>query len=198
MDHRQPPRAVPSPDRCRPPVARFAGVAMLATLGLVGTVVAQSGATKPEKPPKVKVGVETCVPTVLAKVPGEVLQVVLKSEKGRASWEIEIEGTDGKLHDIECSGVDGRITETETRVASADAAGFKEKVKVTEAQAQATALAKYPGTVERVEYEIESDGRAVYEFDIKPASGHDWRVEVDATSGEITEASPEWLEIGRL
>lgn len=167
-------------------------------ISLAALAAAPVWAQKAEKFPKVAVGIERCGPTVLAKFPGEILQAVLKTEKGAASWEIEIEGADGKLYDIECSGVTGKITETETRVTSADAPGFKEKVKVSEEAAKATALAKFPGTVERVEYEIESDGRVVYEFDIKPASGHDWRVEVDATSGEITESSPEWLEIGKI
>lgn len=176
---------------------KLPSIALLASL-VAATVSAQTPAKAEKAAPKVSVGIEKCLPTVLKEAPGEVLQVVLKSEGGKASWEIEIEGQDGKLHDIECSGVTGKITERELRVASADAPGFKEKVKVSEAQAQATALAKYPGSVERVEYEIEADGRVVYEFDIKPASGHDWRVEVDATTGEITEASPEWLEIGRL
>lgn len=143
-------------------------------------------------------GIEKCLPVVLAKQPGEVLQVVLKSEKGDATWEVEIEAADGKLFDIECSGKTGKITEMETRVKTADDPLFKPKVKVTVEQAQATVLAKFPGKVERVEFEIEADGRVVYEFDIKPAKGPDMRVEVDATSGQITESSTELLEIGRL
>lgn len=175
--------------------SRLLSLTLLGALALSST---PSLADKHEGFPKVKVGLERCVPTVLAKYPGEVLQAVLKSEGGKATWEIEIDAGGGKLWDIECSGVDGKLTEAETRVTSADAPGFKEKVKFTEAQATETALAKYPGKVERVEYEIEADGRVVYEFDIKPTSGPDWRVEVDAATGKITESSTEWLEIGRL
>jgi uncharacterized membrane protein YkoI len=148
--------------------------------------------------PKVSVGVEKCVPTVLAKYPGEVLQVVLKPEDGQPVWEIEVEAKDGKLYDIECSGSSGEIVETEQRFKSAKAAGFKEKVKVTEAAAAKIALAKYPGKIESVEYEVEADGAAVYEFDIQQANGEDIRVEVDATTGELHEGHPELVEIGRM
>lgn len=148
--------------------------------------------------PDVKVGLEKCGPTVLAAHPGDILQAVLKTERGEAVWEIEVETRDGKLFDIECSGVTGKIVEVESRHASADAPEFKAKAKISEEKAREIVLAKHPGKIERVEYEIEADGRAVYEFDIKPAQGHDWRVEVDAASGEISEAHPEWLEIGRL
>lgn len=171
----------------------------LALVAAVTAAAAPAWADKHDgKMPRVAYGIEKCLPTVLAKQPGEVLQVVLKSEKGSPTWEVEIEAADGKLFDIECSGKTGKITETETRVKSADDPLFKPKVKVTQEQAQATALAKFPGKVERVEYEIEADGRVVYEFDIKPTSGPDMRVEVDATSGQITESSVELLEIGRL
>ena len=172
-------------------------------LGLVAGVAGAAQNDSPAKGasarfPAVAVGIEKCGPTVLKAHPGEILQAVLKTERGEAIWEIEIETADGKLYDIECSGKTGKIVEVETRVTRADAPGFKEKVKVTEAQARELELARHPGRIERVEYEIEADGSAVYEFDIKPEKGHDWRVEVDATTGKIKEAHPEWLEIGRL
>lgn len=167
-------------------------VLSLAALAAAGLAHADNHAI-----PALKFGVERCLPTVLAKTPGETLQAVLKAEGKDYVWEFELVTPDGKLHDIECSAMTGKIVETETRVTSADAPGFKEKMKVTEATARATALAKYPGEVERVEFEIEADGKVVYEYDIKTPKG-DWRVEVDATSGAIVEASRELLEIGRL
>lgn len=175
----------------------FIPLAVVAAVAAVATAPAWAD-KHAGKIPAVAYGIEKCLPTVLAKQPGDVLQVVLKSEKGHPTWEVEIEAADGKLFDIECSGKTGKITESETRVKSADDPLFKAKMKVTQEQAQATALAKYPGKVERVEYEIEADGRVVYEFDIQPASGPDMRVEVDATSGQITESSVELLEIGRI
>lgn len=168
-----------------------------ALAGAACLLVAQAGLAAP-KMPKVSVGLEKCVPTVLAKHPGDVLQAVLKPEEGKAVWEIEVEGRDGKLWDIECSGVTGKIVEVEQRFKSADDAGFKAKVKITEEQAKGIALAKHPGTVESVEYEVEEDGTPVYEFDIQLASGEDIRVEVDAVTGKLHEAHAELIEIGRI
>lgn len=170
---------------------------VLAAAAALGLAVAGSAAAA-SKMPEVKYSVEKCVPTVLAKYPGEVLQVVLKPESGQPVWEIEIAARDGKLWDVECSGATGKIVEVEQRFATADAAGFKEKVKVPEATARATALAKHPGTVTMVEFEIEEDGRAVYEYDIRLADGSHIRVEVDAGSGKLHEASPVLLVIGRM
>lgn len=177
-------------------VSALAAATAVTVGGLALTLGAETVAAP--KIPKVSVGIEKCVPNVLAKYPGDVLQVVLKPEDGKPVWEIEIEGKDGKLWDIECSGATGKIVETEERFRSADAAGFKEKVKVSEADATKTALAKYPGKVESVEYEAESDGTPTYEFDIELASGDDIRVEVDAVTGKLSEAHPELIEIGRI
>ena len=73
----------------------------------------------------------------------------------------------------------------------------KAKAKVTEEQARQIVLKQHPGEIERVEYEIEADGGVSYEFDVKTDKG-DMRVEVDAESGKIVEASRELLEIGVL
>lgn len=124
------------------------------------------------------------------------MQVVLKKEGKVPVWEFEIASKDGKHWDVECNGDSGKIIETEERVTSAEAPSFK--AKVAEEAARNTALAKYPGVVERTEYEIESDGKASYEFDIKLTAGGEMRVEVDATSGEIVEASREYVDVGRL
>ncbi|MDP3293114.1 MAG: PepSY domain-containing protein [Nevskia sp.] len=45
------------------------------------------------------------------------------------------------------------------------------------------ALEAKPGSVERVEFELEADGKASCEFDIKTADG-DYRVEIDATAAK--------------
>ena len=62
--------------------------------------------------------------------------------------------------------------------------------------AQKTALKKYPGEIVETEYEIEPDGAASYEFDIKTRSGKEMKVEVDATSGKIVEAGEEVWQRG--
>jgi uncharacterized membrane protein YkoI len=165
----------------------------------VGTAALSSpAATAAPKMPQVAFGIERCVPTVLAKYPGDALQVLLKVEDGAPVWEVEVEAKDGRLYDVECSGKTGKIVETEERFKSADAAPFAAKAKVSAADATRTALAKHPGTVEQVEFEVESDGTPVYEFDIELADGSDIRVEVDAVTGKLRAAKAELVEVGRI
>lgn len=171
------------------PLILSLGAAALLAAGLVQ-------ADKAAKMPKLKHGLESCAPTVLSKHPGDILQAVLKAEGKDHVWELEVKSA-GKFYDVECSADSGKIVETEERVASADDAAFKTKAKVSEATARATALAKHPGEVEAVEFEIESDGKVSYEYDIKTKAG-DLRVEVDAVSGAIVEASQELLEVGDI
>ncbi|OYY91912.1 MAG: peptidase, partial [Methylophilales bacterium 16-45-7] len=47
-----------------------------------------------------------------------------------------------------------------------------------------------------IEYELEPDGKASYEFDILEADGEEIKVEVDATTGKIVEVSYENYQIG--
>jgi uncharacterized membrane protein YkoI len=160
--------------------------------------VSMSNVATAETP--VKVGVEVCANTALAKYPSqnprELLQAVLKKEKSGHVWELEIQQKD-KLVEVECSAETGEIVEIETRVTSPDDAPFKSRAKISEQQARKVALDQFPGTVERVEYEIESDGKVSYEFDIA-TDKEDQRVEVDGESGKVVESSTELLEIGRL
>jgi uncharacterized membrane protein YkoI len=54
-----------------------------------------------------------------------------------------------------------------------------------------------PGEIVEVEYEIESNGNASYEFDIKTDKG-EVKLEVDATSGKIVEEKQtEIYQIGK-
>lgn len=148
------------------------------------------------KTAKPKVGIDACLPAVMAARPGEALQLVLKLEDdGELNWEVEIAGKDGKFYDVECSADTGKVVEIEQRVLNAFDPLFK--AKISEHAAAQTALAKFPGKIERVEYEIEPDGKLSYEFDIETKDG-DMRVEVDAVSGAIVSFSKEVLDIGNL
>lgn len=159
---------------------------------------ASASASEMPKPPSTRATMQACLATVLTAKPGKAIQVVLKQEGRVAVWEFEIEGKDGKNWDVECSGATGKVVETEERVKSADDPAFKAKAKVGEEAARKTVLDTYPGKVERTEYEIEADGSASYEFDIELKDGSEMRVEVDAASGKIVEASKEYLDIGRV
>ena len=64
-------------------------------------------------------------------------------------------------------------------------ARLKSQAKISEADAQKTALAKVPGTVKESELEKEK-GRLVWEFEIVPTGANDLtEVVVDALTGEV-------------
>jgi len=147
--------------------------------------------------PKSKVSIEQCLAAALKVHDGTVVKMEIKAEKGEAVYEFDIETPDGRAWDIECSGRSGKIIEVEEEVDSASAPAFAAKMKVDEAQARETALARHAGEIVEVEYEIEPDGKASYEFDIEMADGTERKVEVDATSGEIVEDNEEFYQIGK-
>jgi uncharacterized membrane protein YkoI len=146
--------------------------------------------------PKPKTGFETCLTAALKAKPGTVVKVELKTEKGIPIYEFDIE-RDGKAWDVECDGHTGKVTEIEEEVAGPDAPAFKAKAKISVDEAKKIATTKYPGEVIEIEYEIQSNGDAAYEFDIVGKDGKEWKVEVDAASGKIIEANQEFAQIGR-
>ncbi len=125
---------------------------------------------------------------------------MLKLEKltldGKAAYELEIQDANGFESEFICDANTGQIIETETEVDSVNSKAFKSKMKVTEQDAAAIAVKAYPGVIEEVEYEIESNGDASYEFDIVNNKGVETKVEVDASSGKIVEVAVEAWEIG--
>lgn len=139
---------------------------------------------------------EACMKAALEERPGEIVKVEMKNEEGAHVYEFDIRGNDGSDWDVECHAHRGLIAEVEREVENVNHPLFKAKAKVNEADARATALAIYPGEITEVEYEIEPNGAASYEFDIDTAIGHEMKVEVDATSGEIVEANREIWQIG--
>ncbi len=137
-----------------------------------------------------------CVKAALSKHDGKIVKVEAKSERKQLVYEFDVESKDGTAWDIECDAKTGKVTEVEQEV-KADDEKFKALAKISEADAKATALAKHPGTVVEVEYELEPDGKASYEFDILEADNEEVKVEVDATTGKIVETSYEVYQIGQ-
>ncbi|MDZ4142741.1 MAG: PepSY domain-containing protein [Methylotenera sp.] len=137
-----------------------------------------------------------CVKAALAKRDGTIVKVEFKDEGKSGVYEFDIESADGKAWDIECNAKSSKITEIEEEV-KADDARFVALAKVTEADAKAIALATHAGTIVETEYELESDGKASYEFDIVAADGKEYKVEVDATSGKVVESNLEVYQIGK-
>ncbi len=140
---------------------------------------------------------EKCMAASLDERPGDIIKVEFKNEQGAHMYEFDIRGTDGSDWDVECNAHRGLVSEVEQEVDNVNHPLFKAKAKVSEADARNTALAIYPGEVTEVEYEIESNGAATYEFDIDTMiDGQQMKVEVDAASGEIVEANRELWQIG--
>ncbi|MEO0975554.1 MAG: PepSY domain-containing protein, partial [Pseudomonadota bacterium] len=142
-------------------------------------------------------GLEACLKAANAVRPGEFAKVEYLSvtDEGGPAYEIEVAATSGTNWEFECDE-HGRIIEMEQEVESSDHPLFKKQMKVTEAAARATALRLYPGTVDEVEYEIEMNGDASYEFDVIDEFGVEFKIEIDATNGDVVEVQVEKWEIG--
>jgi uncharacterized membrane protein YkoI len=140
-------------------------------------------------------GVSACAAAVAKIHPGKIVKLEVKTEDKATVYEFDVQRADGTMWDIECLADSGKITEVEQEVAATDAKWIA-KAKVSEADAKAAALKAQPGTVVEVEYEIEANGSASYEFDIKGADGKEYKVEVDATTGKVVESSVESVQVG--
>jgi uncharacterized membrane protein YkoI len=125
------------------------------------------------------------------------LEYLTITDRGSEVYEIEIHDKGGVEWELMCDIAKGIIYEIEREVASAADPLFSSKMKVDEKTAAQTALALYPGKLVHTEYEIESNGSASYEFDIYERPGVTYKVEVDATTGEIVEIAIEKWDVGR-
>ncbi|MCF6204379.1 MAG: PepSY domain-containing protein [Methylococcaceae bacterium] len=141
-------------------------------------------------------GLESCISAVQKQKTGEFLTLEKLNVSGKAVYELEIKDPNGFEWEYMCDANTGKIFETESEVSSADSLAFKSKMVVTEDDAKAIALKAHPGVIEEVEYEIEEDGSASYEFDIVNDKGVETKVEVDAATGKIIEVAIEEWEIG--
>lgn len=138
----------------------------------------------------------TCVSEGLAAYPGKAVSVRFEIEDGKRQYEVNIKGKDGKRWEIECDAKTGKLLQTERNVA-ADDSEFTSKAKVRLDAAMKSALDKYPGTIMRIEYEIESDGVVAYEFDIRRPDGKLLEVEVNAVTGKLQDPEEVLWQIGK-
>ncbi len=141
-------------------------------------------------------GIENCVAAAQKQKTGEFVTLEKLNVSGKAVYEIEIKDENGFEWEFMCDANSGKIFETESEVSSANSLAFKSKMVVTEEDARVTALKAHPGVIQEVEYEIEENGDASYEFDIINALGVETKVEVDAATGKIIEVAIEEWEIG--
>ncbi len=139
---------------------------------------------------------ERCMQAALKRQPGNIIKVEGKTEQGKAIYEFDIRAQNLTDWDIECDAESGKITEVEQEVGKTSHPLFAARGKISESEAKVIALKQYPGTINEIEYEIEEDGAASYEFDIIDKEGKEMKVEVDASSGKIVEANQEHWQIG--
>ena len=125
------------------------------------------------------------------------LEYLTLTEKGVKTYEIEVNDDNGVEWELMCDKSNGNIYEIEREVESTSDPLFKNKMKVDEKTAAQTALSLYPGRIVHTEYEIEANGDASYEFDIYEKPGVTYKIEVNATTGEISEVNIEKWDIGR-
>lgn len=138
---------------------------------------------------------ESCMKAALAKHPGEIISLEAEVEDGKATYEFDIKGKDGKEWEVECDAKTAKLIEEEEEVDAQDPR-FKGKAKVSLEDAKKAALAAKPGEVIETETSLESNGNVSYEFDIKGKDGQEWEVEVDAVSGKVIETELEVFQIG--
>lgn len=142
-------------------------------------------------------GLDACLKAVSAAKKGSFVKVeyLTLTDEGEAAYEIEVRDAKGREWEFECSARSAQLLELEQEVKAGDSL-FTAKAKVSVEAAKATANALYPGAIEEIEYEVEADGTPVYEFDVADDAGTEYKVEVDAVSGDIVEVQVEAWEIG--
>ncbi|NOQ13969.1 MAG: hypothetical protein GQ583_05740 [Methyloprofundus sp.] len=141
-------------------------------------------------------GLEKCISAIYKQKTGDLVKLEKLNVAGKPFYEFELRDANGFEWEFMCDVRSGKITETESEVKSVNSLAFKRHMKVTEEDAAKIALKTYPGVIKEVEYEIEDNGDATYEFDIVNSQGVETKVEVDAATGKIIEVAIEEWEIG--
>jgi uncharacterized membrane protein YkoI len=144
--------------------------------------------------PQCQVTMEQCMSQVVSRVHGDVLIVEFLTSEGVPVYEFEVKMKDGTVWNVECNGLTGCIIDFSRHV-SADDPLFKSKAKISQQEAEKIALSFIPGKVDHREIYIEG-GKPIYEFDINPSHGGEFKVEVEADTGTIDVVEPEYWEIG--
>ena len=139
---------------------------------------------------------ENCLKVVMETKPGIVIKVEMKIEDDMSVYEFDIRDEDNQDWDVECDADTGKVIEIEREMFGPQHQDFSKHMKINLAEAKAIALAKYPGEIIEIEYEIEEDGLAVYEFDINADDGREMKVEINAATGAIHEETEEIWQIG--
>ena len=142
------------------------------------------------------VKVEQCLDQAYDTIPGHARKLEFKIEGDDPIYEFDIESSkDGSIYNVECNAEEGFIIEVEKEVDENNPT-FKNGAKISIEQARVNVLEIHPGRIVNEEREIGMDGSLTYEFDIQSNAGYEIKVDVDAKTGDIEEASFELYEIG--
>ncbi len=139
---------------------------------------------------------DACREAALAVKAGHVIKIELKQEDEKEIYEFDIRDSENKDWDIECDVATAKIVEIEEEALGTNDPRFREYMKIHLAKAKEIGLGLYPGEIIEIEFELEEDGRAVYEFDIATENGKEMKIEIDAATGEIHEETREIWQIG--
>ncbi len=140
--------------------------------------------------------VEGCVTAINGVKDGDLVKLEALETNGKDVFSFELVDAEGQEWEFTCDVTTGKIIQQEGEVEAADAEAFAELAKIDEKKATEIVLAKFPGEIEEVEFEIKADGQPVYEFDVEGEGDVETKVEVSAVSGDIIEVSIEKWEIG--
>ena len=142
------------------------------------------------------VKVEQCLDQAYDTIPGHARKLEFKIEGDDPIYEFDIESiNDGFIYNVECNAEEGLIIEIEKEVDASDSV-FSNAAKISINEARKFVLTIHPGKVVNEERESGMDGSFTYEFDVQTNAGYEIKVDVDAITGEIEEASFELYEIG--
>lgn len=139
---------------------------------------------------------EVCLTEVMKIKAGIVIKVEMKLEDGMSVYEFDIRDEDNRDWDVECDADTAKIIEIEEETFGIQHPKFLKYMKISLEEAKSVALAKYPGEIIEIEYELEESGVAVYEFDINTNDGREMKIEIDAATGAIHEETQEIWQIG--
>lgn len=172
----------------------------LSSIGALVATTLLSVTAASAAPPDDQISLEQCLDAAQNVRRGDIVKVeyLSVSPAGAPTYEIEVRDSSGTEWELMCNARTGDIYELETEAESADKEAFARTAKVSEAEAIKTAQTRFGGEVVEVEYEIESNGSPSYEIDLaQEGQDSEFKVEVDAASGEIVELSVEQWQIGQ-
>lgn len=142
----------------------------------------------PIDPAQAKIAQTAAEATALGAYPGgSVVKSYLDNEHGTLVWDITVKDAQGATHDVLVDATTGQIVTAKAESAGDDneAPIDPASAKVTQAQAESTALGAYPGgSVIKAQLDSEH-GTLVWDVEVKDSKGATHDVKVDATTGQV-------------